>query len=376
MSSVARWSNYVLAAGEDLNSLLRLHCASAERNICVILGQGFDPRMNIGLRSILEAGGTGRRHLILLQFDEGASSPSRFYENAIKQNLADLEKLRNGVCTTESKTVKMWGTDGRRISSHSAANLFSSAKDFADFSDVFLDISALPRSIFYPLLAKLLYLQEKNSREGKHFNLFALVAESPEMDGQIIEEGVDESGDYVHLFRGGTDRTSSTGEPKVWIPILGERQRIQLERLYELVTPQEICPILPSPALNPRRGDDLIIEYRELLFDRLRVEPRNILFASERNPFEVYRQVRKTILHYQKALGPLGGCHPVVSSVSTKLLSTGALLAAYELKQANLAVGIAHIETHGYRIENEQALIEMATRSTLFGLWLSGDCYV
>jgi hypothetical protein len=86
--------------------------------------------MNIGLRTILEAGGTGRRHLILLQFDEGASSPSRSYENAIKQNIADLEKLRNGVCTTESKTVKMWGTDGRRVSSHSAANLFSSSTCF------------------------------------------------------------------------------------------------------------------------------------------------------------------------------------------------------------------------------------------------------
>jgi hypothetical protein len=120
----------------------------------------------------------------------------------------------------------------------------------------------------------------------------------------------------------------------------------------------------------------MIIEYRELLFDRLRVEPRNIIFVAERNPFEVYRQVRKTVLHYQKALTPLGGCHPIVSSVSTKLLSTGALLAAYELKQFKLPVGLAHIEAHGYRIEDEHELPEIATRSSLFGLWLSGECYV
>jgi hypothetical protein len=232
----------------------------------------------------------------------------------------------------------------------------------------------LPRSIFYPLLAKLLYLQETDSRAGQ-LNLFLLVAENPQLDGQIIEEGVDEAADYVHLFRSGADRMSSTGEPKVWIPILGEGQRIQLERLYELVAPQEICPVLPSPALNPRRGDDLIIEYRELLFDRLRVEPRNILFASERNPFEVYRQVRQTILHYQRTLSPLGGCQPIVSSVSTKLLSTGALLAAYELKRSKLAVGIAHIESHGYRIDDQQEIMRTAADSTLFGLWLSGECY-
>ncbi len=375
MSLAGRWSNYVLASGEELQKLLKLHCANAKRDICFILGQGFDPRMNMGLHAVLEAGGEGRRHIVSLEFDEGSSSPSHYHQDSVDQNLIELQRLKNGHCTNEVKTVKMWAPDGRRISSRSAANLYSRAEEFAGFSDVFLDISALPRSIFYPLLAKLLYLQEHDSGEGRKLNLFVLVAESPQVDAQIIDEGVDEAADYTHLFRSGTDRMSATGEPKVWIPILGEGQRIQLERLYELVTPQEICPILPSPALNPRRGDNLIIEYRELLFDRLRVEPRNILFASERNPFEVYRQVRKTILHYQRALSPLGGCHPVVSSVSTKLLSIGALLAAYELKQAKLAVGIAHIETHGYRIQNEHELKQMAARSTLFGLWLSGECY-
>lgn len=376
MSAPARWSNYVLASGNDLHRLLSDHCGATKRDICVILGEGFDPRMNMGLRAVLQAGGTGRRHVTRLKFDEGSSSPSRSYEALGKQNLLEFEELTKNKCTIDVKNVKMWATDGRRISSRSAASLFLSPKDFAEFSDVFLDISALPRSIFYPLLAKLLYLQEKDSRKGSTLNLFVLVAENAELDGQIVEEGVDESADYVHLFRSSTDRIGSADKPKIWIPILGEAQRIQLERLYELVTPQEMCPVLPSPALDPRRADNMIIEYRELLFDRLRVEPRNIIFAAERNPFEVYRQVRKTVLHYQRALKPLGGCHPVLSSVSTKLLSTGVLLAAYELKQFKLPVGIAHIETHGYRIEHQQEMAEIATRSSLFGLWLSGECYV
>jgi hypothetical protein len=114
--------------------------------------------MNIGLRSVLEAGGEGRRHLILLELEEGSSSPSHRYQDLQKQNLTELESLKNGICTTEIRIVKMWASDGRRISSRSAANLFSSVQDFTDFSDVILDISALPRSIFYPLLAKLLCL--------------------------------------------------------------------------------------------------------------------------------------------------------------------------------------------------------------------------
>ena len=49
-------------------------------------------------------------------------------------------------------------------------------------------------------------------------------------------------------------------------------------------------------------------------------------------------------------------------------MSTGALLVAYELRP-DRDVGIAHIECHGYSLE------ETVARSELFGLWLSGECY-
>jgi len=42
--------------------------------------------------------------------------------------------------------------------------------------------------------------------------------------------------------------------------------------LYFSYPPDEICPVLPFPALNPRRGDNLVLEYRDLLFDRLRID--------------------------------------------------------------------------------------------------------
>lgn len=277
--------------------------------------------------------------------------------------------------TLETRQVQMFAVDGRRIGSRSAANIFRTSEELSGFSDVILDVSSLPRSIFYPLLAKLLHLQEGIADAGRRPNLFAFGSENPALDARIVDEGVDEAADYVHLFRSGSERMSAAGEPTVWIPILGEGQAVQLERLYELVNPNEICPLLPSPSLNPRRGDELVVEYRELLFARLRVEPRNILYASERNPFEVYRQIRRTILHYQRALRPLGGCQPVVSSVSTKLLSIGGLLAAYELKQAKVHVGIAHIESQGYRIDDEATARSLASQSTLFGLWLAGESY-
>ena len=374
MSTDDRWSTYVLESGLGLQRLLSYHLGNSKRDVCFILGAGFDPRMNLGLKTLIEAGGGGRRHVIVLNFDEGPSSPSQDYKSWSDDNIRELEVLsvpQN--VSLDARELQMFAADGRRVGSRSAANLFRTPEEFTEFTDIVLDVSSLPRSIFCPLLAKLLYLQALGISPQP--NLFAFAAENLLLDAMIIDEGVDEAADYVHLFRGGGERMSAAGKPTVWIPLLGESQTVQLERLHEFVSPNEICPLLPSPSLNPRRGDELIAEYRELLFERLRVEPRNILYASEQNPFEVYRQVRRTISYYQRALKPLGGCQPVVSSVSTKLLSIGALLAAYEFKMAGDHVGVAHIESQGYRITDEMNFRKLRTDSALFGLWLAGECY-
>lgn len=113
------------------------------------------------------------------------------------------------------------------------------------------------------------------------------------------------------------------------------------------------------------------MEYRELLFDQLRVDPRNIIYSSEYNPFEVYRQIRRTALHYHEVLGLIGGCKVALSALCSKLMSLGVLLVAYEMKASNtLKVGIAHIECQGYEMPG-QPLLEIDQ----VGLWIAGECY-
>ena len=82
------------------------------------------------------------------------------------------------------------------------------------------------------------------------------------------------------------------------------------------------------------------------------MEPRNILYAAEKNPFEVYRQIYRTSIHYYDALDAVDGCRVVVSAVSSKLLSIGALLASYELKQKGYRIGISNVESQGYKMES------------------------
>jgi hypothetical protein len=376
-SSLERWNQYVLTSGNDLQTMLNAHFAERERNLVFILGKGFDPRMNLGVKAVLSAGGAGARAVVLLDFDEGPDSPSVSYEPRVKRNVSELEQLIGTRCKLSVNKVQMFSTERRRIVARSAAGLITDLNTFKGTTDYVVDVSSLPRGIFYPLIAKLLHLIDQIPDAKQKPNLMILVGESAALDGLITDDGIDEDADYLHPFRGGAEREATAALPKVWLPILGERQAVQLARINDLVRPDEICVVLPSPSINPRRGDDLILEYRQLLYDELMVDPRNFVFASELNPFEAYKQLRRAIVHYNEALMPLGGCRSILTSVSSKLLSLSALLAAYELKEAHFDISVAHIECDGYKIQSEDAAIEAATeRTSLFGLWLTGEFYV
>jgi hypothetical protein len=313
--------------------------------------------------------------IILLVFDEGPTSPSRRYDERVQQNLKELRAILPAGQIQE-RAITMFSADGRRITSRSAEAVLRSAAELQQFSNIFVDVSSLPRSVYFPVVAKLLFLLD-GIKNGLTTNLFVLVSESAVLDGRIVEEGIDEDADYIHPFRGAVERESAADRPRVWFPLLGENQRIQLTRIYDLINPAEICPLLPSPSVNPRRGDNLVLEYRELLFDQLQLEMSNFIYASETNPFETYRQLRHAILHYTEALQPLGGSSAVISANSSKLLSVGALLAAYELKRAGADIAIAQVEAHGYTVKDSEAddLDRLANESRLHCLWLFGDCY-
>jgi hypothetical protein len=370
-----RWTNYVMASGGELNDLLKAHFGDSKRMVCFMMGRGFDPRMNLGLSTFLNSYPQHTYRAVVLEFAEGPNSPSNRYARLVEENSEELFGLTKERAEVVSKEVTVWSPDGRRIGSRSAANLFKETEELKGYTDIIVDISSLPRSIFYPLLAKVLYLTERQPSSEKRQNLFVVVSENSAIDQRIVDEGVDEEADYVDLFRSGADRMASARHPKVWVPILGEGQALQLRRIHDLVGPDEICPVLPSPSLVPRRADTLIEEYHGLLFDQMRAEPQNFIYASERNPFEVYRQMCRTILHYNQVLEPLGGCRAVISSVSSKLLSVGGLLAAYELKRAKLDIAIAHVEAQGYSIVEEGTIRGLVEKSSLFALWLAGECY-
>jgi hypothetical protein len=374
-----RWRDYFLRQGRTFSEFWNEYLNSKEHDVLFVVGLGFDPRMCTAVENILNTGGNGKRDCFLLKFDEGDESPSKRYEHLISSNRSKLEKMFNGKGEIISKDIEMLSKDGRRIGSRSAANVFSGINDLTNYTDIIVDISAIPRALYFPIIGKLLYLYDSCSTDNnssKNLNIHVFVVENPTLDSIIQTEGIDDKANYIHAFRGDIELEATANIPRVWIPILGEKRDAHMKRIHTLVNPKEICPVLPFPATNPRRGDDLLIEYRELLFDRLRVEPTNIVYAAEQNPFEVYRKITRTVIQYNKALSPLGGCKIILSALSSKLLSIGTLLAAYDLKRNfKIPVGIAHVEAQGHIMSEENEVTDSKDQEELFSIWLAGESY-
>lgn len=377
-----RWEDYLLVSGDDFAGLWGRILAEPARRILFVLGGGFDPRMCDALAAILALPRNAELLPLVVEYrDTNAPAPPEALAELARENRTRLEEL----CASSGAELKRLevptlSTEGRRVGDRRIAQAFGDL-DLANYTDVAVDVSALPRPLYFPLLAGLLSRADRASgavdQDRAHpLNIHVVVAHSPGLDEAIVDTGIDEDAVFLHGFAAAAFELEATREqPRVWIPLLGSAKLAQLERTNELATPDEICPLLPSPARNPRASDDLVLEYREILFDRWGVEPRNFIYASEENPFEVYRAIMRATDRYRSALAALGGCKVVLSPLSSKLSSIGALLAAYDLGTRagteRVDVAVAHVESAGYELQCEPG--EMPRR--LFGLWLAGECY-
>lgn len=298
-------------------------------------------------------------------------------QQLIDRNNSRLNDMMHGRGNIHEKQV-VTGTDaGHSARPRRAAKLFTKLSDFGDYTDVIVDISSIPMNIYFPLLGRILHILDSEAQKGSSYlpNLHVVATENPQIDRCIYKLDLPDEATYLYGFTGNIDLESEARKPLVWIPILGEGRykKKQIRRINDHISPKEICPVLPSPSACPRRGDDIMLEYRDLL-DRLRVEMTNIIYGSEQNPFEVYRQIHKTTRYYRDTLKPLGGSRFAISPLSSKLTSMGAFLASYEEGISNEKnVGIVYVESGGHDINYYRE--DMMYSCELFSMWIFGDCY-
>lgn len=371
-----RWDPSVLIRGNKTPDFWRNHFKSSQRSVLFILGKGFDVRMNIAIKEILSCSPSIMLECWLIEFDEGVGSNSLKYLKHVQENEDELKACLNGRKVTIKK-ISLWNSKvkriRKRIGDRQAAHILGSYNEINTFTDIIIDISALPRGVYFSLIGKFLMFIDRYAKDKKP-NFFVVVSENAQIDANIKEKGIDEDVGYLHGFGGTLELTSEMEEPVIWFPILGENKSEHLDKAYMHIMPNEICPVFPFPSKNPRRSDALLKDYYQILFERLSIESQNIMYVPEQNPFEAYIHLTKAIRNYNISLQALDGCKAVVSTFSSKLLSIGSLLTAYELMN-EIGVGILNVDSHGYDIDSFEVLKSMKDSTELFLIWLTGEAY-
>lgn len=357
-----RWGNYVLARGGD--DVTAIWAAGAKAgNTLYIVGEGFDPRTLLGLERLIGAEVTGELSVISLGLSPPGSSSVR--GQLAREHVARLDALAADGVLNHTRVDYPEDLEESRSVGRLVFGALYELPRFKNANHIVIDISALPTSVYFALIAGVLDMASKAGWGGE---LQVVVAENAAIDGVIHSEGPDAPAP-ISRFKFEVELDPRAERPVVvWAPILGEGALAQLETLQQALVPDEVCPVLPFPARNPRRADDLLVELRGFLIDALDVEPGNYIYADESNPFDLYRGLSRLHERYREALRPLGDAAIVLSIHSSKTLSLGALLAAYEHEMPVLN---ASAERH-YQFDPADVGAELLAETELATLWLSG----
>ena len=259
--------------------------------------------------------------------------------------------------------IDIFGSDGAVVGGRNVIGVLRRQK-VECVTDVVVDMSALSVGTGFPIIR---YFVERIVREREAVNLHLFVAHDPSLDAEIRSRPSDTPG-YVHGFKGGSTLFDRAESARLWLPQLVGGRRRALELLYEFVDPHDTCAILPFPAANPRLGDVLTEEYLIELESTWSVDTRNIVYADESDPLDLYRTILRLEDRRQAVFAETGGSMLVLSPLGSKVMAVGALMAALE---RNLPV--AHLEPEGYEFDGSMA--NGVDQPNLIHVWLEGEVY-
>lgn len=363
-------SHYFLRQGDDFTKFWTTYLQK-NKKILYVMGLGFDPRTLSCFEIIFQNKSNSSLNCMVIEYNDDFPT-NELMANSLQTNITDLENL----VPRDKWIIK--NIDMKSDSDYSmSVDIVTKLKqtDFQNFTDIIVDISAMPNGISFPLLKTILDWIKTNQikSDQNNINLHVVVSENAKFDAQINAIGPIDKVTPMYKFSKNLESVAKKSLSKVWIPVLGENQNNIFNKINEEISPKETCPIFPSPSVDPYRAKNLLLEYREFLIDTLEIDTGNFIYSHEQNPFETFRQIYNTAKYNYEVFSELKGCNVVISPLSSKLLSFGSFLAAYVLLEENSDVGIAHIENQTYSIDGSIDLDKVKQESTLFTMWLTGD---
>jgi hypothetical protein len=281
-------------------------------------------------------------------------------EELVARSKENLKVLRAVFPNASLVPVHVFTADNAVVIGRNAMSAVRSVP-LGEFSDICIDCSALSRGVIFPIVRFIL-----GETRARRTNVHVLVADEPSTDALIVPVPW-ERADYMLGFRGPSMAVKATPPARLWLPHLASKQRTALDLIHKAVDPSDTCPILPFPARNPKGPDLLIEEYGSQLENLWQVDPRNVLYADEANPLDLYRSILRLDSARTRVFRESRQSQLILSPLGSKLLSIGSLMAAIERD-----FPVVYVEAIEYKV----SFGPMAqNRGSLVHIWLQGEAY-
>lgn len=231
------------------------------------------------------------------------------------------------------------------------------------YTDIVIDISAMSRGIFFPLV---LCLREAIAAIGADQSLHVFVIDHPELDYSYLPQ-YEENPDYMHGFDGGVLRIGEGKQIKLWMPQLAPSRVSVYESLYAFINPTDVCPVMPFPGIKAKRVDELASEFQASM-ESWSTELHNIFLAAESDPLDMYHTVLRVHNNREELFKGLYNTFTVLSPLGAKVSTIGSMLAAMDL-----GLPVAYVETAGY--QSLHVLPTSDDNGKLVHVWIDGPVY-
>ncbi len=358
-----RWEPCVHNRGCDAENFLKVYFSQPGRNLLVVAGAGFDPR-SIRVAKLLPASIQPKLDAVLIR-EERPNPDSSLIELAE----ANRDKMVESFPRATEHAVHIFANDNAVIGGREAAKLVASLS-IESYTDVLVDTSALSIGVAFPVVKTLLQLAANAS--GHVCNIHVIASHNRETD-ESVSSNPSDTPTAIHGFRGNWALSEKSRAAMLWMPQLGRGKGPVLGRIFQMLrNVQEdtvVCPILPFPSSRPRLPDELIVEFAEELQSSWSVDARDLVYADEKSPLDLYRTILRIDDARRRVFASVGGSQIILSPLGSKALALGAMMAAIERDFT-----IFHVESLGYTFDESKAK-SVTTSDELVHIWLSGDAY-
>src|SRR3984885_11909133 len=192
---MSRWADHYI--DRDFLAFWRNRARAPDLRVLLLLGVGFDPRCVRTLEALRDCGLPGGISYLAFKLiaPPVVTGGADVMAAMSKKNLDNLQRLSG--CNIEAlHELETHDPEGHNVVGRKAlAKIAHEQKVLSKYTDVIVDVSGMPRGMFFPLIKYLL----RKADEKVFRNLHLAVVDDPVLDSHMSAKEYGNA-DYLHTF--------------------------------------------------------------------------------------------------------------------------------------------------------------------------------